>query len=103
MAPDPPHPLHPEVVLPVRRDRNGTTGPTKAQAAGPFWRASSHGLHVPAGVDATVPEQRIVEAAAVLPPYGGVTGWAALRWGGATWFDGRTVHGAPRPVVLACT
>jgi hypothetical protein len=34
-------------------------------------------------------EQRIVEAAAVLPSFGGVTGWAALRWRGASWFDGR--------------
>jgi hypothetical protein len=37
-----------------------------------------------------------VEAAVHLPDYGGVTGWAALHWGGARWFDGRD-----RPVVLA--
>jgi len=41
-----------------------------------------------------------VEAAAVLPAYGGVTGWAALRWSGATWFTGETRH-EPSPVVLA--
>jgi hypothetical protein len=47
-------------------------------------------------------EQRIVEAAAVLPAYGGVTGWAALRWLGASWFEG-TRHGGRelRPVILA--
>jgi hypothetical protein len=47
-------------------------------------------------------EQRIVEAAAVLPAYGGVTGWAGLRWLGAAWFDG-TRHGGreQRPVTLA--
>lgn len=30
----------------------------------------------------------MVEAAATLPPSGAVTGWAALRWLGALWFDG---------------
>jgi hypothetical protein len=57
---------------------------------------------VPARVDAHLPEQRIVEAAAVLPAIGAVTGWGALRWLGATWFDGLTVDGrAERPVCLA--
>jgi hypothetical protein len=43
-----------------------------------------------------------VEAAVPLPPHGGVTGWAALRWYGATWFDGRTPDGGKQlPVVLA--
>jgi hypothetical protein len=42
---------------------------------------------VPADVELTT-EQRIAEAAAVLPAYGGVTGWAALHWLGASWFDG---------------
>jgi hypothetical protein len=56
---------------------------------------------VPAQVPLT-PEQRIVEAAAVLPSFGGVTGWAALRWLGATWFDGFAFDGrTPLPVVLA--
>jgi hypothetical protein len=45
-------------------------------------------------------DQRIVEAAAVLPAYGGVTGWAALRWLGGSWFDGRDADG-DRPVTLA--
>jgi hypothetical protein len=56
---------------------------------------------VPADVDRSVPEQRIVEAAAVLPSYGGVTGWAALRWMGARWFDGLAGDGSTmRPVCL---
>jgi hypothetical protein len=47
-------------------------------------------------------EQRIVEAAAVLPEVGGITGWASLRWLGGTWFDGLDVTGASRlPVDLA--
>jgi hypothetical protein len=47
-------------------------------------------------------EQRIVEAGAVLPAFGGVTGWAALRWRGAQWFTG--LHADRRttvPVTLA--
>jgi len=56
---------------------------------------------VPAYVDGSVPEQRIVEAAVVLPAIGAVTGWAALRWLGGTWFDGRTPDGeSERPVCL---
>ena len=46
--------------------------------------------------------QRIIEAAAVLPRYGGVTGWAALRWQGGYWFDGLATGGSDvRAVVLA--
>jgi hypothetical protein len=48
-----------------------------------------------------VPEQRILEASVCLPTDGGVTGWAGLRWGGATWFDGIAPSGELRPVVLA--
>jgi hypothetical protein len=36
----------------------------------------------------------------VLPSYGAVTGWAALRWLGGTWFDGEDSQGR-RPVTLA--
>jgi hypothetical protein len=46
-------------------------------------------------------EQRIVEAAAVLPWFGGVTGWAGLRWSGAPWFSGLLADGVtPAPVTL---
>jgi hypothetical protein len=50
-----------------------------------------------------VVEQRIVEAAARIPAYGAVTGWAALRWHGATFFDGTGPGGgeeAPVPIVV---
>lgn len=57
---------------------------------------------MPSHVDSTVPEQRIVEAASLIPLGGGaVTGWAALRWMGGVWFDGSTAGGGLRPVDLA--
>jgi hypothetical protein len=57
---------------------------------------------VPADVSRDAVEQRIVEAAAVLPPGAAVTGWAALRWAGGGWFDGLGPDGAGElPVTLA--
>ena len=57
---------------------------------------------MPSSVDGEVPEQRIVEAAAILPNFGGVTGWAGLRWEGGIWFDGLTPDGQSRlPITLA--
>ena len=89
------------LAWPTRIDPTGVTGPTRGQARGPAWRTSSYGLYVPAGVADSV-EQRIVEAAARLPAYGGVTGWAALRWMGGAWFDGLGAGGREqRPVDLA--
>lgn len=55
-------------------------------------------LYVPANVDRSLPEQRIVEAAAHLSGSGAVTGWGALRLAGAAYFDGRS---RLRPVLLA--
>ena len=88
--------LAPELAWSVRV---GAGGPTRGQARGRAWRRTSHGLYVPAAAAETV-EQRIVEAAAVLPAYGAVTGWAALRWLGGRWFDGADAAGRP-PVTLA--
>lgn len=57
---------------------------------------------MPSSIDATRVEQRIVEAAALIPPGGGaVTGWAALRWLGGRWFHGADAAGEPLPVDLA--
>jgi hypothetical protein len=57
---------------------------------------------VPSSIDAARVEQRIVEAAALIPPGGGaVTGWAALRWLGGVWFQGTNAGGDPLPVDLA--
>lgn len=46
-------------------------------------------------------EQRIIEAAARLPAFGAVTGWAALRLWGAHWFNGTGRRREPLPVTLA--
>jgi hypothetical protein len=92
-----------QVTLPVRPDPLGRAGPTPDQVRGNGWRRSARGFYVPAGVDGNDPDQRVVEAAAVLPEdWGGVTGWADLGWRGGRWFDGTPWGGGPvRPVVLA--
>jgi hypothetical protein len=69
------------------------------QAAGRAWRRSSWGLYVPTDVEQRV-EQRILEAGTRLCTGGAVTGWAALRWRGAQFFDGVGVDGDPLPVTL---
>lgn len=90
------------LTMPVRVDPAALRGPTRRQARGPGWRRTSRGLFVPAGTPSDGAEQRIVEAAAVLPRGGGVTGWAALRWSGGAWFDGMEPGGqTPLPVTLA--
>jgi hypothetical protein len=91
----------PHLILPARVDPTGARGPTRGEAQGPDWRSTSHGLHLPASVEVTT-EQRILEAAQVLPAYGGITGWAALHWLGATrWNEGTRADGTQRPVWLA--
>ena len=92
----------PKLVLPVKVDPSGKTGPTKSQAAGRKWRRTSAGLHVPADTNRTLPEQRILEQSMRLPPGAGVTGWAGLRLFGAAFFDGLGQDGrTPLPVPLA--
>ncbi|GAB6985358.1 hypothetical protein [Nocardioides pyridinolyticus] len=101
MVPPPFDPARPELVRPVRIDEAGSTGPTTGQARGPAWRRTSHGFYVPRTVDGSAVEQRIVEAGHFLSGVESVTGWAALRWMGAEWFDGWEPGGATCPVDLA--
>jgi hypothetical protein len=82
-------------------DPDGLLGPTPKQARGPRWRRVRSGLHVPVTVDAADPEQRTLEAASGLPAFGGVTGWAALRWAGGRWFEDAAPDGSGRAVTLA--
>jgi hypothetical protein len=89
------------LVTPVRLDPTGQNGPTRHQAAGPAWRRTSPGRYVPATVDPSVVEQRIVEQEARLGRFAAVTGWAALRWRGAEYFQGRTLTEGELAVPLA--
>jgi hypothetical protein len=94
--------LRPGLVWPVPVDASRINGPSRGRARGMDWRRSSRGLYVPAEVDASYVEQRIVEAAALLHGWGGVTGWAGLRWLGGIWFNGLEGDGETEcPVPLA--
>lgn len=86
------------LVWPVRRGDEG--GPTDWQTRSGAFRRTGWGMWVPATVQAS-PDQRIVEAAACLPAYGALTGWAALRWQGAVWFDGLVSGREHRAVTIA--
>ena len=67
------------LVVPVRVDPAGRTGPTRGQARGPSWRRTSPGRFVPAEVSDELVEQRILEAYAGAGPRAVITGWAGLR------------------------
>lgn len=84
----------------MRIDPHGRTGPTPGRAYARAWRPTSRGYFLPADIPVTV-EQRIVEAGMALPEYGGVTGWAALRWMGAAYFGDAGPGVPPPPVELA--
>lgn len=77
------------------------TYPSRAQLRGPGWRRSSRGFYVPAG-RALAPEQRIAEAAALLPGYGAIGGWASAYWQGVRLLDGRGATGLDVLPVLLC-
>lgn len=93
---------HPGVVVPVPVDPSGQDGPTPNQARGRRWRRTAPGLYVPSDVAVDCAAQRIVEVATGLPDTAAITGWAALTWMGATWFDGLAPDGrTPLPVPVA--
>ena len=94
---DPVSDLPDDIVWPVRvgRTRSDPSVPTWRMANGPRYERVGKGLYVPAARPRHV-EQRIVDAAARLSPDGRggcVSGWAALRWLGAAYFDGRGADG----------
>jgi len=95
----PPPPAPRDLVVPRPVDPRGRQGPTRGQARGSQWRRCAPGLYVPAATATTV-EQRVLEQSARLGT-GAVTGWAALRWWGAAFFDGLAPDGrTPLPVPL---
>jgi hypothetical protein len=90
------------LAVPVPLDPAGVAGPTRGEARSSKWRRCSRGFYVPAQVDRSVPEQRILESSVLLPETGAVTDWAALRWRGAGYFDGLAPDGRTMlPVCLA--
>lgn len=99
-TPPPFHDRRPGLVAPVSADPRGLDGPTPGQVRGPHWRTSSRGLVVPTHVERT-PEQRTLEASAVLHDEEAVTGWAALNWLGGAWFSGSMDGVHDRDVPLA--
>ncbi len=89
----------PPVVWPAGADPTGRTGPTPGAARGPRFRQTSPGRFVPVTATHHVVEQRIVEQG-TRRSQGAVTGWAALRWQGAAYFDGTAHDGSPLPIPL---
>lgn len=93
--------VRPGVRWPSRRDPLGVDGPTSWGTRSGEWRRCGSNLWVPTAVDGSDWAQRIVEAAAQLPGYGGVTGWAGLGWLGGVWFGGVGRGGQLLPVPVA--
>ena len=89
------------MTWPSKRDPAGVDGPTSWGIRSGSWRRVGHNLWLPADVDPTDPRQRVVEAGALLPPYGGVTGWASLHWLGGVWFGGVGRGDVLMPVPIA--
>lgn len=93
------------VVHPIRVGDELAPGTplTPGLARGPGWVRTSSGCYVPASTDRALAQQRVIEAAARVPSYGAVTGWAACLLAGAAWFDGLARDGRtplPVPVVV---
>lgn len=74
--------------------------PTPKQARGRRWRRCGRNLFVPSDLGPISADQRIVEAVSAAPGCA-ATGWAALHWMGAGWFDGTNDVGDLLPIPLA--
>jgi hypothetical protein len=70
------------------RRRSELTGVTRTELKEPPWVSPHHGYHRDAVLHDPV-RQRILDAAAVMPPGAAVGGWAAAYLHGATYLDGR--------------
>ena len=88
------------LALPCRRDPQGLTGPTKAEAAGPKWRRTSRGGYVLAEVERR-PSNESSRQPGCCPTYGGVTGWASLHWQARDSMVRRNHVGGRRPPGVA--
>jgi hypothetical protein len=74
---------------------------SRRELRGDLWRRPHHGRYAWAAVASMSPEQRIAEAASVLPAGGALAGWAAAFLHGATDLDGRRWDGFLEPVLFA--
>jgi hypothetical protein len=88
-----------DVVRPRTSSALREQGVSKHVLDGPRYRRTSPGRYVPAAVAATT-AQRLVEAAAHLPPGAALGGWAAAHLLGATAFDGQDGGLRPLPVTM---
>ena len=88
------------VTLPVRARDLSQPARRAASTEWGEWRRSSHGRYVPRWVEPT-PAQRVAEAGVLLVPPSAITGWGALAWQGARWFEGTAADLSPRPVAIA--
>ena len=82
-----------DLVKPVPVDATGLSGPTRRRRPAPGGDERLQVCYVPIDADSDVVEQRILEQGCRVASYGAVTGWAALRWRGASFFDGTEVSG----------
>lgn len=82
----------PGLTFPEHLDPTGENGPTRVQARSARWEWLAPGWYARAARPHRV-EQRILDAACRLRNGDAVTGWAALRWHGAAFFDGLAPSG----------
>ncbi|HEX7187042.1 MAG TPA: hypothetical protein VF423_02365 [Actinomycetes bacterium] len=73
---------------PLTRGELSLLGIGWREVAGPLWRSPFRGVHVWSATDETVPLQRALDAAGLLPDDGSLGGWAAARVGGVEELDG---------------
>jgi hypothetical protein len=90
------------LIRPTSRGELIRSGLTVGMLRGPRWRATARGWYVPADAAGRHPDQRIMEAAAVLPSPGAIGGWAAARVLGVNVLDGRGIWGGREEPVLLC-
>lgn len=100
-------PFHPRraqplaFTVPSSLDPAGVRGPTRDEARCGNWARVGPNLYLPAHVERDRPEQRAVELASRWPR-AAVSGWGALWFHAAAYFDGKGPDGVmPLPLVVS--
>lgn len=86
-------------IQPLQWSDASAHGLTPAKLRSPKFRRSSFGLYIPSSAPVTV-QQRITEAAALLPAGGAIGGWASAYWRGVRLLDGGGPGGHQQQPVL---